>query len=69
MTKWLNLDFPDNFTVSKIDLIFLKMIFLQEYWITRTTFTVDFFFDNFNFCQLGIPTFQKTSKSFNPGYF
>ena len=27
--KWENLNFPDHFTVSKIDFIFLKRIFLQ----------------------------------------
>ena len=34
VTKWLNPDFLDHFTVSKLDLIFQKKIFLLEYWIT-----------------------------------
>ena len=49
--KWRNAqDFPDYFTVSKIDLIFLKIIQvlvkLLEY--KRTTFIVDIF-DKFQF--------------------
>jgi len=48
LQKWLNSDFQNNFTVSKIGLILLKIIFLQEYWLRRTTFCADGF-DNFNF--------------------
>jgi hypothetical protein len=29
--NWLNLYFPGHFTVTKIDLVFLQMMFLQKY--------------------------------------
>ena len=57
--------------LSKIGLIFLKMILLYEYW---EQLLLLIFFDNFwfgipifckkgpNFCQVGIPPFQKTYK-------
>ena len=31
--KWLNSDFPDHLPAPKIDLMFLKMISLEQYWI------------------------------------
>ena len=40
--------FRDNFSMSKIVLIFLKMIFFEEYWIIRTNLVLTFL-DNFTF--------------------
>ena len=44
----LNSDFQDHFTLSKIVLILLKIIFIQEFWLRRTSFCADGF-DEFNF--------------------
>ena len=58
--------FQDNFSMSKIELIFLKMIFFEEYWIRTTNFRTTLF------CKKG-PIFcqiceKKIKISFNPGY-
>ena len=45
--KWLNSDFQDNFTKSKIFLVCLK-ISLKKYWIRRTNLVLTFI-DKLNF--------------------
>ena len=43
----------DNFSLSKIVLIFLKNIFLYEYCIIKTSFTVLHFLNPFIFVKMG----------------
>ena len=51
--KWPGLE--DHFTVSKNNLIFLKMIFLLEYWISREQPLLITFFDTLG-CQINEST-------------
>ena len=43
MIKMAKFGFFRSYYSVKMHLIFLKLIFLQEYWISRKKFTVDFF--------------------------
>ena len=71
--KWLKMDFPGQFTVSKIDFS-EKWFYYKDFFGFREQLLVLKFFDTFNFwtplfckngpsfCLLGIPPFQKTSE-------